>query len=209
MGFDTKMIKLQPTHNEVARWLLAMTTHALHIEYYLQELQIGSEDPQRPHDVVGVGNKFEWDVIKGFALQYREPKVDFERYIRPSLERHRCQYHHQIWNKPLDGAPYDAMKLGAVDAICSLLEPDREYQGGVHTFDQIERIAEGNCAHKAPWMKMLVGEFREVRAPDLSLITGFDSIGNIGVGSEMYDTILERLFETTSQLRERGYDFNF
>ena len=91
---------LMPTAEEVQRWVLSVTVHALHIEYFLQELQVGRDDPQRPHDLIGIGNKFEWEVMKGFALQWRDDGSDkfFRQYIAPALKRHRVQYHHQPTN---------------------------------------------------------------------------------------------------------------
>ena len=116
------MDELIPTEAEVRKWLISSLTHSMHVEYFLLNLGLGERDPERPHDLVGPGNKYEWDVIKGFALQYRLPKIDFKTHIMPSLAIHRQQYHHRMWNdpspedraKPIQGATEGDMLVGAV-----------------------------------------------------------------------------------------------
>src|SRR3989344_1410181 len=159
-----------PTQQEIRSWLLGTIKHVQHIEYYLEQLQIGKEDPQRPHDIIGAGNKFEWEVIKGFAIQYRDRTQEFfNKHVTPSLERHRCQYHHQKWNNPDQTASNEDMKVGAVDAICSLLEPDREYQGGKHTSMEIDAIIEKNPEYKQIWMREIHAEMQRIASPNLYL----------------------------------------
>jgi len=199
---------LVPTADEVHQWLLDTVKHALHIEYFLHQLGLGDKDPERPHDIVGKGNKFEWEVIKGFALQYRQPKVNFQIHIMPALERHRIQYHHQKWNNPdpndetkyISHATPDDMKVGATDAICSLLE-NREYQGGTHTYDTIVEVAGENNPHKTPWMLEIIPEMRKLQQPNLSLITNLERFPKIGVPNETYDIIADRIQETLKMLR--------
>ena len=65
-------IALEPTDKEIQAWLKSALEHVLSIEYYLHQLKVGKEDPQRPHDIVGPGNKLEWPVLRGFAIQYRD-----------------------------------------------------------------------------------------------------------------------------------------
>ena len=88
---------IYPTPTEIKRWLTEVLQHTIRIEYYLGELGIGQSDIQRPHDMVGEGNKLEWTCIRGFALQYRGPEF-FEDYVLPSLHHHRKQHHHLAWN---------------------------------------------------------------------------------------------------------------
>lgn len=82
-------VELIPTENEIKTWLVSVLQHSCHVEYFLKKLGIGSNDSERPHDIVGPGNKYEWGVMKGLALQYRNPKPDFQIYILPSLNLHR------------------------------------------------------------------------------------------------------------------------
>ena len=115
---------IKPTEREIGQWIVHTAAHAYHIEYFLQRLQIGSEDPDRPHDLMHTGNKFEWPAIKGLALQFRENgNLDFHQQVMASREYHRQQFHHRMWNQYYPNATEDAMKLGAVEAICLLLEP--------------------------------------------------------------------------------------
>jgi hypothetical protein len=199
---------LEPRVEEVRQWLLDTTRHVFHIEYFLHNLGLGDNDPQRPHDIIGDGNKFEWEVIKGFALQYRNPKPDFQTYIMPALERHRVQYHHQKWNnpdskdsaKPILGATPDDMKVGATDAVCSLLE-NRGYQGGSHTYDSVVEVTKGNPPHKVQWMLDVIPEMKKLKQPEIHEIISLEGIPNIGVEKQTYDIIIARLDETLALLR--------
>ena len=197
-----------PNETEILKWILHVSTHAYNIEYFLQRLQIGSEDPDRPHDIVHAYSKFDWEAVKGFALQYRENGRElYEQQIMASREYHRQQYHHQKWNQYYPNATEDAMKLGAVDAVCSLLEP-REYQGGVHTYTQIEVIASENPIHKIGWMKYAISEMKRIKQPNLSEITSFSKIPKEGITPETYDIIIGRVQETLTQLKQ-DHDYKF
>tara|TARA_Y100000031_G_C8217443_1_gene384146 strand:+ start:921 stop:1565 length:645 start_codon:yes stop_codon:yes gene_type:complete len=201
-----KLIKMKPTTPEIEAWLLGTIRHVQHIEYFLERLQIGKEDPQRPHDIIGNGNKFEWDVIRGFALQYRDRSTEFfDLYVAPSLERHRCQYHHQKWNNPNTNATDDDMKVGAVDAVCSLLESDRAYQGGKHTPAQIEEIIEKNLEHKRPWLRLIHTEIQRIEQPNLQIIRDLKEFLNIGINPDSYDILRARVNDTIKMLQEHGY----
>jgi hypothetical protein len=195
-----------PTRHEIEAWLIGTIKHVQHIEHFLERLQIGKEDPQRPHDIIGHGNKFEWEVIRGFALQYRDRSPEFfDRYVAPSLERHRCQYHHQKWNNPNPIATDEDMKVGAVDAVCSLLEPDREYQGGKHTPAQIDEIIEQNPEHKRSWLKQIHTEIQRIEEPNLQQIRELRDFPNIGINPDSYDTLRARVNDTIKMLKEHGY----
>ena len=58
---------LRPSPQEVRNWTLYTLKHSCQVEYYLTKLNLGSKDPQRPHDIVGEGNKYSWPVIKGIV----------------------------------------------------------------------------------------------------------------------------------------------
>ena len=197
-----------PNETEILKWILHTAIHAYHIEYFLQRLQIGSEDPDRPHDIVHQGSKFDWGAVEGFALQFREDgKRLYHSQIMAAREYHRQQYHHQIWNKDsLDASP-DALKLGAVDAVCSLLEP-REYQGGVHTYREIEEIASKGSIHKVDWMRYAILEMSKIKQPNLAKIVAFSKIPRNGIAPQTHDIILDRVHETLRQLeKDHGYHF--
>jgi hypothetical protein len=211
-----KMIEeMLPKEYEIKIWLVSTLKHSFHVEYFLEKLGLGREDPERPHDLIGLGNKFEWDVVKGFALQYRNPKPDFKTYILPALEIHRAQYHHQKWNdpdsaditKPTPEASAGDMLVGAVDAVCSLLE-NRAYQGGAHDYSSVIEVTKKNPPHKIPWMLQVIPHMQELPQPDLTQIASLIDFPNIGVKSEIYRAAVKRVQDTLLLLRtEHDYTF--
>lgn len=202
------MITELPTPKESEKWISETVRHAWHIEYYLQELQVGDTDTQRPHDIMGFGNKLEWEAIRGFALQYRGYELPtpelrqayFEKHILPSLNFHRQQDHHKSWNQYYPNATVDEMQLGAVDACCSLLEP-RGYQGGEHTFAEVEEIALGNPIHKVAWMLMMGREMERIAKPAIANITLY-KLPSKGISLESRDIIEGRVEETIIMLKQ-------
>lgn len=194
---------LRPTRLEIRQWLHHVLQHSCHVEYYLHELNIGAGDLQRPHDLVGPGNKFEWLVIQGFAIQGRDPYNPefFNQYVEPARQLHRKgQRHHLMWHAPTRRTTADDLRLSAVDAVCSLLEP-RKYQGGAHTFTQIRQIAvnERNPPHHRRWMLDVVAEMEPLPRPDLRAITSLDVIPNIGLPDKIYNSLLD-IVEKTRRL---------
>ena len=203
-----------PTSEEVKKWMLFTLKHSCHVEYFLKGLDLGKNDPERPHELIGTGNKYDWDVIKGFALLYRRPKVDSKTHIIPALRLHGQQYHHRMWDNPDpdDETKYNPeatgedMLFGAVDANCSLLE-NREYQGGKHSYEEIIEVAKKNPPHKAPWMLKLVPQMQKLEQPKLELITSLHDFPNIGLPEYIYDLIVGRTRDTIKLLNsERGYN---
>ncbi len=193
------------TVREVHQWLLDTTRHVMHIEYFLERLQIGSDDPERPHDIIGVGNKFEWDVVRGLALQYlpRGEKI-YKTEIDAALAIHRQQYHHLQWNFHEGQATDDALGLGAVDAVCSLLE-NRPYQGGKHSFPEIRMIATRNSVQKQHWINEISEEMQRMKRPLIEHINSLVRIPNIGIDIEKYELICQRVQETMNEAEGRGF----
>ena len=66
----------KPSTESLNVFLLFTTRHACNVEYFLNKLELGSKDPERPHDLVGPGNKFEYSVLMGLALVYEERKEE-------------------------------------------------------------------------------------------------------------------------------------
>jgi len=215
--------ELIPTNNEITAWLVSTLKHACHVEYFLGKLNLGQKEMERPHDLVGPGNKFEWGVVKGMALLYRDPKPDFKIYVLPSIVLHRQQYHHRMWNDPdptnesthIPEATEEDMLVGAVDAACSLLE-SRRYAGGKeqneqhgkeHSWIEVEDILYNkNPLHKVPWAKIIVPKMKVVQQPNLDQINSLNSLPNIGLEKIVYDTIVKRINETVEVLKtEQGY----
>jgi len=195
---------LLPSEHEISKYLLDTLRHVFHVEYFISHLRMGNSPIQRPHDIVGEGNKFEWNVIKGLSLQYHTPRVDFATYILPALNLHRLQHHHLMWNESNTTAKPVDMFLGAIDATCSLLE-NRAYQGGSHSYEDVKKIFDNNPDHKIPWTKIIVPRMAAQPQPDLERITSINSFPNIGVPELIYEKIVFRAAETISMLQQRGY----
>jgi hypothetical protein len=202
-----------PSEREVKVWLFVSLKHSVHMEYFLYNSHFPTSSLERPHDLVGLGNKYEWPVIKGLALQFRNPKVDFDKCILPSLKLHRQQYHHLMWNnsnennseKPLPAATEEDMYLGAFDTICSWLE-NRPYNGGSHSYDEIEKVLSKNSPERVHWISAVISEMRTLRQPDLERIISLTDFPNMGLPKQIYDSIVERTRETVGLLKnEKGY----
>lgn len=202
---------IKPTEQEIWQWLFEVRNHTLRVEYFCERLGVGSSDPQRPHDIRGKGNKLSWDVMKGLALHYRSPagrmsSPFFQQHIQPALEFHRYhQYHHQMWNCHNPKATADNLKMGAVDAVCSLLE-NRLYQGGSHSYDQIAAIAEEDPLHQREWMIVMTTEMRKIEQPFIPAVIGKEKelllFTNPGISAETDAIIRERFRETLQMLRQ-------
>jgi len=194
---------LLPDKQEVRAWLISTLQHSTQMEYYMERLGIGKEDPEHPHDIIGPCNKYDWPVITGLAMQYRQPFVVVEKYLKESLALHRQQYHHRMWNGPNTNASQDAMMVGALDAICSLRE-NRRYQDGIHTWEEIAEIAQKNPPHKTPWMLKTLDELQKIEPPRLDEITTVECIPNIGLRKNVYEDILARTYSAIARLTAQG-----
>lgn len=214
--YDVVMVeKPLPTAQEVWDVTLSTLRHSCQVEYYLHVLELGKNDPQRPHDITGMWNKFSWEVMRGLAVQYRpqteyEPEEYFRLFVLPSIELHRTQHHHRMWNAHNPDATEDDLLVGALDALCSRLD-DRPYQGGAMTFDElVEAISENE-----PWR---VGYLHRVRAmmmqhpkPPIDRITTLRRFPNVGLPVPTYIEVqqitsetLRRIQRTYPQLTAQG-----
>jgi len=199
---------LRPSPQEVKNWMLSTLKHSCQVEYYSAKLNLDPKDPQRPHDIIGEGNKYSWPVIKGMAIQYRNNiPIFFEKYVLPSIELHRkSQYHHQMWNQQNSKATLEDMKLGAVDSLCSLLE-DRKYQGGAHTFQQIINIIKKESPYKAKWFWMVYSSMKKILSPNTKQIQTLSNFPNIGLPIPMHNKIKKHTQKAVQILRkEQGYN---
>jgi hypothetical protein len=196
-----------PTADEIKEWLLSTTRHCFHVEFYANMFDVGLNDPERPHDIVGKGNKFTPVVISGFSVRKRDDsQAFFDTYVKPSLDMHRRQYHHRMWNQYNPAATEDELYLGAVDAICSLLE-DRGYQGGTHSFDEVEKEFRNSKPHQIKFMKNNLKNMRETERPDLDEIKSLHVFPNIGVPEHTYRKIKSRVNDTISMVKKwKGYE---
>ena len=181
--------------------------HCVQVEYYLHGLELGHDDPQRPHDITGEGNKYTWSVVRGLALQNRsDDPAFFEEHVLPSIEVHRrLQYHHQKWNQWDPSATPDDMKVGAVDTLCSLLEP-RTYQGGRHSYDEIIDVIKNNEPHKVKWFWMVYSQMKQLEDPDLAGISSLAEIPNTCLPEAVHGKIVARTATAVDLLlNDHGY----
>ncbi len=190
------------TTKEVYQWIFDTSIHVMHIEYFLNQLQVGKNDPQRPHDIIGPGNKFEWLVIQGLASQYLpKGEIRYLSHIKASLDLHRQQFHHQQWNFHSTTATDDCLKLGAVDTICSLLE-NRPYQGGKHTYHEIYYIVSENPDSKFFTLDTIIKEMQKIKQPPLDRLLSLREFPNIGIPAQSYDVLTTRIQETLTHLNQ-------
>jgi hypothetical protein len=201
------MDSLNPTTEEVRNWLLSTLLHSCQVEYYLNKLDWGKSDFQRPHDICGEGNKYSWDVVRGLSVQSRSQNpIFFKNVVLPSIEAHRKgQYHHQMWNNENPKATKEELKTGAVDSICSLLD-NRTYQGGRHSFNDIIEVIKSNKTYKHKWFWMVYLQMKELEEPKTDLIEELEDFPNIGLPKATYERIVERTREAVRDLRgKNGY----
>lgn len=205
----------KPTNNEVNRWALEVVRHSFHVEYYLNKLELGQNDPERPHDLFGEYDKLDWDVLRGISLSYRDKTKDFfEEQILPSIELHRKQHHHRMWNNYNPNATMEDHLVGAVDATCTLLEK-RIYSGGKeerlkgreHNWGEaLTELRKNKEDYKVQAAELIVPEMQKIEKPNLELITTLSNIPNIGVPKDTYRKIKERVREAAVNLKFRGYN---
>lgn len=180
--------------------MLSTVQHSARMEHYLSCMGLGSRDFERPHDIAGIGNKYDWSVIRGLASGYDRNSPA----VQESLRIHRKQYHHKMWNNPWGGDEED-MLVGALDSVCSLME-NRQYQGGSHHWGHIIRIAHKNPPERKKWMLNVISEIRKAPRPKVEGITSLDRIvlGGLSIPKEMQDRIHGRTYEAVRLLREQG-----
>ncbi len=207
-----------PNSEEIRGWLLETLRHSCQMEYYLDILRLGSRDPDRPHDISGMHNKLEWEIIEGCALAYRVgvPKEEFKETILPrvfnSVRIHRKQYHHQMWNEYNEDATSEDLRVGALDTICALMEKRPYYQKTADSIDEIEQnidsiITSKNKYVKRQWVSVMVGEMKGIDRPDIYMIENLEGFPNIGLNDSTYNNIAERMQACLNMLKEeRGFE---
>ena len=152
--------KESPTLYEILSYVDQTIKHSGRVHFYLKKLGVEISDGEVPHDLAGEGNKLEWEVLRGLALRNRDTEEKIRRF-EESLQRHRMQRHHRMWNDKNSEATETDFKYGAIDSVVCLLE-DRGYQGGCHTFEQIEELIPKNPEYKQPWLEWALKEIRRI-----------------------------------------------
>lgn len=150
-----------PSVKEIADFVAGLMKHSATVEFYLKQFGVVVDDGQHPHDLVGPGNKLEWEVLRGLALKTKDTP-EKERRCKRAIELHRHgQYHHHKWNVYNPLATEMDLKYGAIDTIVSLREP-RDYQGGIRTWSEIAELIKQNQPHKQPWMQWAMTEIKSL-----------------------------------------------
>lgn len=196
------------SEEQIRRWMLNTIRHSITVEHILQELD--AYDPQSPHDLEGLGNKFEWQIMAPLAAA----ESIAESYANPAVSRaihmHRTQVHHQAWHNPDEPGPYwmmdpeKALILGAVDSIASLMEY-REYQGGPHTMDEVAEFFQGNGTQRR-YVRAVLDKVSHMSLPDVNAITSLDEIETFGLRSSTSSKLLTIVSLTRDKLSyHHGY----
>ncbi|MDD5193658.1 MAG: hypothetical protein PHF67_03660 [Candidatus Nanoarchaeia archaeon] len=201
-----------PTNLEITTQLLRTLRHAINFHYYAYQLgRIGQNDPELPHDLAGPGNRLEWEVVSGLALQFRTVNTAyFNQFLQPLIDKsvqiHRQQNHHRMWNGRVShpAASKSDLEVGALDTICALLEP-REYNGGAHDYGQILEIVGQFSELKAGFCKRLIEKMTSLTPPDLDSIQNLVNFPNIGLDSRDYIRIQDRMKKAIPELNKLGY----
>ncbi len=214
-----KLDEIIPTEFEVYSQVMAVLKHVMNFEYFRTYLKLPIVDSQSPHDIAGIGSKYLWPVLKGMALRFRTPNVDYDKYILPSIRIHRLQRHHRMWNypdpkdadQPNSSAAEDDLKIGAADAVCSLLE-NRIYQQGAHTYEEIFDIIDNKdhplhpkSRYQREWMKRLDLEMKAITLPALDLIKEPYASPDLGLSRQTYIEISNSTNDALFMLMGRGY----
>ncbi len=217
-----KLDEIIPTELEVYSQVMTVLKHVMNFEYFRTYLKLPIVDSQYPHDIAGIGNKYIWPVLKGMALQFRMPKSDCEKYILPSVRIHRLQHHHKMWNypdhkeidQPNSSATENDLKIGATDAVCSLLE-NRIYQQGAHTYDEILEIIDNKnhpfypkSRYQREWMKHMAREMKAITQPLLDMISNPYAFPDLRLPKEVYLAIAVRTHDVLFTLRKQGYNLS-
>jgi len=199
---------VMPNEREIHAHILSTSLHSYRVEYLSTRLKVDDhDDPDRPHDMIGPGNKLEWRCLEGLSLAYRD-RNKYVKQIIKAVNFHRQQYHHQMWNKDCPHMTDSSLKLGAIDTVCSKLESEREYQKTVKTISELRELEFHGSKNQLDMISWVIGEMEKIEIPYLRDVTTFTQIPKTGIPAQTHDTIMERIQETIRELRkDHGYKF--
>ena len=197
---------VKPTAYEVGEFLLSTLKHVFAVEYFTAKLGVypSFEDGERPHDISGEHSKVSFDVIRGLALQYKKntaPRYqgkNWDNYcaanIMPSVDAHRLQRHHRMYGiigeEISEAADLYDIQLGAIDAICSMCEQDRNYQGFAHDHEELmEKILSNRHPRKRDSLVKMKQRMLSIPSPETEHILNLRTFHNIGLPDEVYARI--------------------
>lgn len=195
---------LRPTAEELRKEILKNVKHSCNVHYHWKEAgNLGQNDPELPHDLGGMYNKFSWEVLPGLAIAHRFENEkeywkspEFRRYVNPVIELHRQQHHHKQWRSA--DATDDDLIAEAFDILCA--KGEKDHKGG--TDNSNGAYYERNMK----WIKICDREMRRIKPPNLEQIMSLSNIPNIGIPDEIHEMIVKRTDEAVGELRtKQGY----
>lgn len=200
---------INPREHEIERWMLSTLNHSLRYEYYETIFKFRDEnDSETPHDMGGKYNKFDWQVLRRMAMQYREDPFGFYHLlVKEGINLHRKQKHHDSWNNNRPRFE-NQMYGGAQDAILVYRDGDRPYNGDSHLLKNV-RVAMFNSGRTKPFQEKPIDFVYNLmikeKEPDLSNVS-LNLIPSLNLSVQMHNKILNRVNETLKMLRKKGYD---
>jgi len=188
---------------EIQSFLVDTLRHCIRVEYYSGIMNLKVYDKhERPHDIVGIRNKFDPFVAQRLALIYRkdfvENRAGYMPIITGGVNAHRRQWHHRIL-KNLD-IEEEVYSINLVDAICSMREA-RVYQNGAHSWEEIRKgfklpkhPVKGDFL-RASANRLIELMSQNIPEPEVNLVTNLREFPELCLCSRVYDNIQERCRE--------------
>ncbi len=222
-----------PTQHEIERKLVEDMCHSYRVEYYLYKLLCfpqfsafaGFPDDQRPHDIAGLNNKLEWDVLYGLALERRAVKHELTQAEKEALKSlvwasvnfHRGQNHHLIFNGRRDRVPlarrdYEDF-VGGVDMLVALNE-GRWYVGTRDFEASMQLVLDEGNPHKIAAVQSVIKPMAQLPQPLAQYsIRGVPDVaclrpGDVEFPWETYEGMYAALKGCVQKLSDRGYEIN-
>jgi len=158
-------------------------------------LGLDTSDIERPHDISGPGNKFEWEIMKELALPLGSKNPE----LRRAIELHDQQYHHRVWIEETEPEKPDDFLFSGTDAICYYREC--RWSNRNHDYSEILREFKGNEA-QIECVKNLIPRMKKKKVPPFRINNSFP---NPGIPDDMYRRMYKKIKETVYMLREKGY----
>ncbi|MBR9690875.1 hypothetical protein GOV08_04295 [Candidatus Woesearchaeota archaeon] len=186
--------RTRPNTEEIKLHLLSTVKHCSSVIFYLELFGIQVDDPQSPHDIMGLGNKFEWPVMRGMALSGRNSMDDdiLREQINLSVSIHRRYQNHHQNSFPDDSHSW----LQAIDAVCASRE-DRIYLNG----DSRPYGVDDDPSNPSILSKVKAMIKIHPDKPDLDKIISIHDIPNIGLPSKTHNLIVDISANTVEMLR--------
>ncbi len=180
---------------DLSQWIRETTEHSLRVEYYINKLEIIGTDPERPHDIVGVGNKFEREVAIGMITLFTKKN---NRDLEYAIRIHRGQYHHRVWGIHRANYNHPDISIAVIDAVCSHIE-NRGYQTSSDHWDRIETDLYEKRGRIRERFHEVIAQMKRVSIPKIE-IKNLDDIKNPGIPEEMFNILRRRVNEARSEL---------